>query len=159
MRHIFVGMGTFALGLATMTSATDPVGAQRGGRAGGGGGGHVTAGRAVVRTGSVHYGASSAPVRIATPVREATVRSEHYAGPAYGGAYRNPYGAAYFGHFRPGYRPYMLGDAQYYGYDALPLGYQQIALNGIVYYLFDGVYYQAYMYEGQTVYLAVPVPV
>jgi hypothetical protein len=53
----------------------------------------------------------------------------------------------------------VLGDAQYYGYDSLPIGYQQIVLNGITYYLFNGVYYQAYVYGGQTVYLVFPAPV
>ena len=52
----------------------------------------------------------------------------------------------------------MFDDAQYYGYDSLPLGYQQVVLNGIIYYLFDGVYYQPYIYGGQTVYLVVPTP-
>ena len=72
------------------------------------------------------------------------------------GGYRNPYRDEYFRHFRPGYRPFVLGDAQYYGYDTLPPGYQQVVLKGIVYYLFDGVYYQPYIYGGQTVYLVVP---
>ena len=59
----------------------------------------------------------------------------------------------------PGYYPFVFDDAQYYGYYDLPLGYQQIVVDGVVYYLFNGVYYQAYMYDGQTVYLAVPAPV
>ena len=63
----------------------------------------------------------------------------------------------YFRRFRSGYRPFVLGGAQYYGYDSLPPGYQQVVLNGITYYLFDGVYYQAYIYGGQTVYLVVPL--
>ncbi|MCY2994291.1 MAG: hypothetical protein NTY19_41425 [Planctomycetota bacterium] len=43
----------------------------------------------------------------------------------------------------------MLGGAQYYGYGSLPLGYQQVVLNGITYFLFDGVYYQPYIYGGK----------
>ena len=50
----------------------------------------------------------------------------------------------------------MLGDAQYYGYDSLPVGYQAVVVGGITYYLYDGVYYEPYIYEGQTVYLVVP---
>ena len=52
----------------------------------------------------------------------------------------------------------MIDDAQYYGYDNLPLGYQQVVVDGITYYLFDGVYYQPYIYGGQTVYMVVPNP-
>ncbi len=36
--------------------------------------------------------------------------------------------------------------------------YQQVLLNGIIYYLFDGVYYRPYIYGGQTVYLVYPAP-
>ena len=50
----------------------------------------------------------------------------------------------------------MLDGAQYYGYDDLPVGYQVVVINGITYYVFDGVYYQAYIFGGQTVYLVVP---
>jgi len=51
----------------------------------------------------------------------------------------------------------VLSDGyQYYGYYDLPLGYQQVVLDGITYFLFDGVYYQAYMIGGRTVYVAVP---
>jgi hypothetical protein len=91
-------------------------------------------------------------------VRAGAVRSEHYAGSVSRGAYRNPYRDEYFRHFRPGYRSFVLGDAQYYGYDSLPLGYEQVVLNGITYYLYEGVYYQPYIYGGQTVYLVVPAP-
>jgi hypothetical protein len=52
----------------------------------------------------------------------------------------------------------VIDDAQYYGYDSLPLGCQLVMLNGITYYLLDGVYYQPYIYGGQTVYLVVPAP-
>jgi hypothetical protein len=145
MRRIFFGPGTLVLALATLMWATPPVSAQRGGR---GGGGHATA-----HTGSIHY---AAPARVGPPVRAGAVRSEHYAGSPARGAYRNPYSDEYFRHFRSGYRPYVLDGAQYYGYDDLPLGYQQVLLNGVTYYLFDGVYYQPYIYGGQTVYLAVP---
>jgi hypothetical protein len=117
----------------------------------GNGGGHTAA-----RIGSVHYAARAAPVRVGPAVRAGAVRSEHYAGSASSGVYRNPYRDEYFRHFRPGYRPFVLDGAQYYGYGSLPLGYQQVVLNGITYYLFDGVYYQPYIYGGQTVYLVVP---
>jgi hypothetical protein len=158
MRRIFVGLGTLVLGLATLMWATVPISAQRGGRGGGGhgGGGQAGGGHTAARIGSIHYGARVAPARVGPAVRAGAVRSEHYLGSASSGAYRNPYRDEYFRHFRPGYRPYLLDDAQYYGYDSLPLGYQVVMLNGITYYLFDGVYYQAYMYGGRTVYLVVP---
>ena len=159
MRRIFFGTGILVLGLATLMWATAPVSA--------------AAWRpwrrwpcrrrpcALAHVGSVHYGCppGPCPAMSAPAVRAGAVRSEHYAGSASRGGYRNPYRDEYFRHFRPGYRPFVLGDAQYYGYDSLPLGYQQVVLNGITYYLFDGVYYQPYIYGGQTVYLVVPAPV
>jgi hypothetical protein len=133
--------------------ATAPSSAQHGGH---GGGGHAPA-----HVGSVHYGARPAPVhvapiRVAPAVRGGAVRAEHYEGLAHRGAYRNPYRDEYFRHFRPGYRPFVLGDAQYYGYDSLPVGCQPVVLDNVTYYLCDGVYYQPYIYDGQTVYLVVP---
>jgi hypothetical protein len=99
-----------------------------------------------------------APARSAPEVRTGSVRSEHYAGSPSrgGGGYRNPYRDDYFRHFRPGYSPYLIDGAQYYGWDDLPVGYQVVVIGGITYYLFDGVYYQAYLYDGQTVYVAIP---
>jgi hypothetical protein len=88
----------------------------------------------------------SAPVRVAPAVRTGTVRSEHYEGSPSRAAYRNPYRDDYFRHFRPGYSPYILDGAQYYGYDDLPPGYQTVVIDGITYYLFQGVYYQPYIY-------------
>ena len=173
MRRIFFGTGILALGLVALIWATAPAIAQHGGGGhggggggrggGGGGGGHAAGGggyaggsHAAARMGSVHYAARAAPAHVGPSVRAAAVRSEHYAGSASRGVYRNPYRDEYFRHFRPGYRPFVLAGAQYYGYDTLPLGYQQVVLNGTVYYLFDGVYYQPYIYGGQTVYLVVP---
>jgi hypothetical protein len=52
----------------------------------------------------------------------------------------------------------VLDGAQYYGYDSLPIGYEVVVVNGITYYVFDGVYYQPYIYGGHTEYLAVPDP-
>ena len=173
MRSIYVGTGTLFLGLATLMWATAPISAQRGGH---GGGGHGGGGHAAVHVGSVHYAARAAPARMA-PARIApamrapavragavraehyaggAVRAEHYAGAAARGAYRNPYRDEYFRHFRPGYRPFIVGGAQYYGYDSLPDGYQLVVINGITYYLYDGLYYQPYIYGGQTVYLVAP---
>ena len=149
MKCIFFGMGTLVLGLATLLWATAPV--IGGGHAAGGG--HATA-----SVGSVHYGARAAPAQVSPAVHAGSVRSEHYAGSASRGAYRNPYRNDYFRRFPPGYRPFVLNDAQYYGYDSLPIGYQRIVLNGITYYLFESVYYQPYIYEGHTVYLVVPNP-
>ncbi|HWY85734.1 MAG TPA: hypothetical protein VNX28_03365 [Gemmataceae bacterium] len=155
MRRIFFGTSTLVLGLATLLWTTAPISGGKGGHSGGGhaGGGHAAA---PAHVGSVHYAAPSAPVRVAPAVRTGTVQSEHYAGSTSGGAYRNPYRDEYFRHFRPGYRPYFLGGAQYYGYDDLPVGFQTVVIDGITYYLYDGVYYQAYLYGGQTVYLVTP---
>jgi hypothetical protein len=149
MKRIFFGMGALVLGLAALMWTTAAISAPHGGGAAGGG-------HAVAHVGSIHYGAAPAHALAAPAVRAGSVRSEHYAGSASGGGYRNPYSAGYFGHFRPGYSPYVLGGAQYYGYDSLPLGYQLVVLDGITYYLFDGVYYQPYIYGGQTVYLVAP---
>jgi hypothetical protein len=153
MRSIFFGTGTLVLGLATLMWATTPISAQRGGH--GGGGGHSTA-----HVGSVHYGASVAPVHVGPTVHAGAVHSEHDAGwqSTGGGGVRSPYRAGYSSHFRPGYSLFLLDGAQYYGYDSLPLGYQQVLLGGITYYFLDDVYYQAYIYGGQTVYLVVPDP-
>jgi hypothetical protein len=150
MRRIFLGAGALVLGLAALMWATTCISAPHGG------GGHAGGGHAAAGIGSVHFGARAAPARVGPAVRAGAVRSEHYAGVAARSVYRNPYRDDYFRRFRPGYRPFVLGGAQYYGYDTLPLGYQQVVLNGIICYLFDGVYYQRYVYGGQTVYLVVP---
>jgi hypothetical protein len=157
MRRIIFLTGTVVLGLAGLMWVTAPVSAQRGG----GGGGHGGGGHAPAHVGSVHYAASpaparAAPVRVAPAVRTATVRSEHYVGSVPRGAYRNPYSDEYFRHFRPGFRSFVIGDASYYYYDDLPPDYQTVVSDGITYYLCDGVYYQAYLYDGQTVYMVVP---
>jgi len=162
VRNLIFGAGILVLGLATLMWATTPTKAQHGGHGGGGhaSGGHVGAGPAAAHVGSVHYAthAAPAPVRPAVRAGAGAVRSEHYAGSPSRGGHSNPYSDEYFRHFRPGYVPYLLGDAQYYGYDTLPLGYQEVVIDGITYYLLDGVYYQAYLYGGQTVYLVVPPP-
>jgi len=167
MRRIFFGTGILVLGLATLSGGGHPGGGGGhagggGGHVGGGGGGHVAGygagGNTAARMGSVHYGARAVPAQFGPTVRAAAVRSEHYAGVASRGGYRNPYRDDYFRRFRPGYLPFVIDDAQYYGYDNLPPGYQQVVLNGIIYYLFDGVYYRPYIYGGQTVYLVVPNP-
>jgi hypothetical protein len=142
MRRIFLGTGTVVLGLATLMWATAPLSAQHGH-------GHSTI------HGSVHY-----PVRVAPPVVRGTVHYAgapyRYAGTPYGGAYRNPYSYDYFRRFRPGYYPFVIGNASYYYYPTLPLGYQTVVIGGSPYYFFNGVYYQPYLYGGQTVYMVVP---
>lgn len=155
MRRIFFG-GSLVLGLAMLMWAMAPVIAAHGG---GGGGGHAAAGgHAGAGVGSVHYGGLPAPAHVGPAAPVGAVRSEHYAGSVPRGGYRNPYGADYFRRFRPGYRTFVFGDALYYYYDSLPIGFQVVVLDGITYYLFNGVYYQAYIYGGQTVYLVVPAP-
>ena len=86
------------------------------------------------------------------------MRAEHYGEREHGSGYRNPYRDEYSRHFRPGFRTFVIGDASYDYYDSLPPDYQTVVINGITYYLFEGVYYQAYLYDGQTVYVAVPAP-
>jgi hypothetical protein len=146
MKRVTYWIGTLALGLTALTSASAPLSAQHAGGArsgaAAGGGGH-----AVARTGSVHYGARAGRDPAGPAVRPVQ---------AVGGAYRNPYQGAYSRHFRPGYRQIVLGSAQYYMYDSLPIGCVTVLENGITYDVCDGVYYQPYIYGGQTVYLVVP---
>jgi len=158
MRRIFFGTGALALGLAALMWATTPIGAKPGSHGGGGhgGGGHAGGGHAAVHTGSVHYGGRVAPAHVGPAVHTGAVRAEHYAGSGHGGGYRNPYRDEYFRRFRPGYLSFLIGDAQYYYYDALPPDCQTVVSNGITYSLCDGVYYQPYLYGGQTVYVVVP---
>lgn len=159
MRRIFFGTGILVLGLGMLTWAMAPVIAARGG-GGGGGGGHAPAGggHAGAAVGSVHYGGRPAPAHVGPAAPAGAVRSEHYAGSVPRGGYRNPYRDDYFRRFRPGYLSFVFGDALYYYYDSLPIGFQVVVLDGITYYVFNGVYYQAYIYGGQTVYLVVPAP-
>jgi len=153
MKRVYFGLGALVLGLAALMWSTAPANGGRGGH-GGGGGGHA----APARVGSVHY--ASAPVRVA-PVRVAPVvrpgvgtGSVHYAGT---GGYRTRYRNDYVGRFRPGYLPFVLSDGyQYYGYYDLPIGYSQEVDDGVTYFLFDGLYYRAYIIDGRTVYIVVP---
>jgi hypothetical protein len=87
------------------------------------------------------------------------VRHEHYVAPGYWGHWRNPYRDEYWRRFRPGWFPIVIGDVQYYAYPALPAVCQTVVVNGVAYYLCDGIYYQPYIYQGQTVYMAIPPPV
>jgi hypothetical protein len=116
--------------------------------------GHVEGHAAGV--GSVHFAPHEAPVHVGPVVPAGPVR---IGGPVAKGAYRNPYRDDYFRRFPPGYRPFVFNGAQYYGYYSLPLGYQLVVLDGITYYVLNGVYFQAYIYGGQTVYVVVPAPV
>jgi len=70
--------------------------------------------------------------------------------------YRIPYSVEYLSRFRPGYRPFVVGDVQYYGYYNMPAPYLQTMINGVTYYISNGVYYLPRVFGGQTVYLAVP---
>jgi hypothetical protein len=148
MRRIFRGRGTLVLVLTMLMWAAVPISAQYGGY---GGGGHPPA-----HIGSVHYGTRSNLVQVGPGVWTGSVRSEHYTVSPYRGAYRSPYRDDYFSHFRTGYQPFVLGDSQYYYYMSLPVGFQQVVVGGVVYYLFDDVYYLPYIYRGQTVFLVVP---
>jgi hypothetical protein len=73
--------------------------------------------------------------------------------------YRNPYAAGYLAGASAGWFPVVLSGAQYYAYNTLPFGYQSVVVNGLQYYLLNGIYYQPYLYQGQTVYMIVPPPV
>ena len=121
--------------------------------------------------GSVHYENRRPEVRPVAPVvvphverhehyePPGWVRHEHYERPGYWGQWRNPYREDYWRRFRPGWFPIVLGDLQYYAYPTLPAVCQTVVVNGVAYYLCDGIYYQPYIYQGQTVYMAVPPPV
>jgi hypothetical protein len=159
MRRVIFWTGTLSLSLTAWVWATAPIGAYQGGRGAGGGGGarggggthvgggHVGGGQAVARVGSIHFGERAGR----DPAGPAAQR-----GQALGGASRNPYHNEYSRHFRPGYRSILLGGAEYYLYDTLPDGCQTVLANGTTYDVCDGVYYQPYIYGGQTVYLVVP---
>jgi hypothetical protein len=113
---------------------------------------------------SIHFG-SVPPPRPVVVVPPATVRYEHYhprppvavVPPRV--IYHNPYADAYFRRFRPGYRPVVVGTTQYYIYPTLPPVYQTVVVNGVSYYVADGIFYQPYLYEGQTVYMVAPPPI
>jgi hypothetical protein len=161
MKYVLMGTGTLALGLAVLLWATAPLsGAPKGGHPPAA---HPPAGHpAPAHVGSVHYGARPepgrvAPGRVGPAVHAGAVRSEHYEGRRPEGGYRNPYHDEYFRHFRPGYRSYFLDDVEYYGYDDLPGDCPPVVINGVTYYFCDGVYYQPYIYDGQTIYLVVPM--
>jgi hypothetical protein len=176
MRRIFFGVSTLVLSLATLMWTAAPHSA---GKGRGGGGGHASGGHtAPAHVGSVHYASRPAQARVAparvaparvAPVRVAparvtapgartgSVRSEHYAGAGSVGGYHSRYRDDYFRRFRPGYLPFILSDGyEYYGYYDLPPSCQQVVEDGITYYLCDGIYYQAYIIGGQTVYVVVP---
>ena len=160
MRRIYFGMGIVALVSALLIWAASLAIAEEHGHAEHG---HVDFGHAA-GVGSVHFAPHAGPVvrteEHAVRGAEHAVRgAEHVAAEVAHAAFRNPYRDEYFRRFPPGYRPFMFNGAQYYGYYSPPLGYQQVVVNGVVYYLFNGVYYQPYMYGGQTVYLVVPPPV
>jgi hypothetical protein len=170
MRRLFLLTGTLVLGLTALMCVTAPVSAQRGGGGGGRAGGgrveggrveghveggrvearhvearHVEAARAIARTGSIHFGARAG--RDPLGPRDVPL-----------GVHRNLYRGEYARHFRPGYRSLLLGGSEYYYYNDLPLsGCQTVLANGITYDLCDGVYYQPYIYGGQTVYLVAPM--
>jgi hypothetical protein len=114
---------------------------------------------------SIRFG-SVPPPRPIVVTPPASIRYEHFherrpwvATPPSGVVYRNPYADTYFRRFRPGYHPLVVGPTQYYFYPVLPPLYQTVVVNGVTYYLADGVYYQPYLYQGQTVYMVVPPPI
>jgi hypothetical protein len=118
---------------------------------------------------SIRFGGHEPP-RVRPVVPPAAVRYEHYHEREWHGrpipvvpppvlAYRHPYRDEYVRRFRPGYRTIVVGSTQYYAYTALPPGCQTVAVNGVTYFLADGVYYQPQIYEGQTVYMVVPPPI
>lgn len=164
-RTIFLTAGLAGLLMAISLDA--------GHRGGGGGGGFRSGGGGTAHVGSVHYGGGGGgPVGGAPVVAPGAVRSEHYGygdrgfgdrgwgergfGGGFGG-YRNPYRDDYFRLFPPGWRTMLLNDALYYMYDTLPVGCPSVIINGITYYSCGGIYYQPYLYNGQTVYMVAPM--
>jgi hypothetical protein len=128
--------------------------------------------RVVVRHpgGSVHFGHR---VVVSPVVRPGTIRREYWErrdvvrvpvgrpfleGRPFHEVFRLPYTWEYVRRFPVGYRLIVVGPYQYYAYPALPPGYQVVVVNGITYYVVGRVYFQPYIYEGQTMYLAVPPP-
>jgi hypothetical protein len=121
---------------------------------------------------SIHFGVRVPPpvVRVPPP---ASVHYEHYerrehiehhpephwGAPPYAPVYRHPYRDDYLRRFRPGYRTIVVGNTLYYTYPGLPPAYRPVVVSGVTYYFADGVYYQPYLYGGQTVYMVVPPPV
>ena len=152
MRRIFSQMCMSVIMVAALLWMAAPAGAQHG--HGDRGGSHPTP-----HGGSVHFDGHVEPAHVVHEVPHGIVRDEHYEHPDYHGVYRNPYRDDYFKRFRPGYWPIVVGDVQYYVYSALPIGFQTVVVNGVTYYLFEGVYYLPYIYGGQTVYMAVPPPI
>jgi len=104
--------------------------------------------------GSVHF--ARPPVRHEVVVRRVpTVRFEHHES-----FWRRiiHYDLEYLRLFRPGWRTVVIGPSTYYYYPALPSGCQTVVANGLTYYLCGGVYYMPYLYQGATIYVAVPPP-
>ena len=133
--------GIFALVAVVMSWATLGIAAEHG---------HVEFSHGA-GVGSVHFAPHGPPVHAGPVVRHVESEVAH-------AVYRNPYRDDYFRRFPPGYHPFMLNGAQYYGYYSLPAACQQVLLNGIAYFLCGGVYYSPYIYGGQTIYLVVPAP-
>jgi hypothetical protein len=78
---------------------------------------------------------------------------------------RSPFGVAprydrdYFRRFRPGWRTVVIGPGTFYYYPALPPGCGTVVVGAQYYYFCGGVYYLPYLYQGTTIYVAVPPPV
>lgn len=166
MRRMLLRASALSIGLAALWITALPLGAGRGGGGFRGGSFHASGGGGgTARVGSVHYGGREDPAPFAPAVHPGMVRNEHYGsfddraewgGRIGWGRYRSPYRDEYFRLFPPGYRTILLGDALYYIYDSLPLGCPPVLINGITYYSCGGVYYQPYLYGGQTVYMVAP---
>ena len=175
MRRIFFGTGTLVLGLATLmwTAAPSSAGEGRGG-------GHASGGHAApAHVGSVHYATRPAPARVApvrvapvrvAPVRVAparvtapgartgSVRSEHYAGSRIGWRLPQSLPGRLF-QALPSWAtsPSCSRTAtSITGITTCRSATNRSCEDGITYYLFDGIYYQAYIIGGQTVYVVVP---
>lgn len=155
MRRIVIGSGNLVLGLAAVMWAAAPVSAQR----------RVERAREAVHEARVEHAIARHdfhPVARGGSIHFAERAGRDPVGPRFGpdhrfdNRYRNPYRDDYFRRFRPGYRPLVLGGAQYYMYPNLPGNCQTILANGVTYDVCDGIYYQPYIYQGQTVYLVVP---
>jgi hypothetical protein len=159
---------TVVIALAALTvGLADSVAAQRGGRGGGRAGGFQggarpgpesnlgRSGRAEefnpAQTGSIRYGRNSSGFAGGSAQRP-TGRLE------VGGATANwnRFDANYIRRFPAGYRTFWYGSYPYYWYPTLPSGATPVTYGATTGYVYDGVYFVPYFYEGQVVYVAVP---
>jgi hypothetical protein len=109
--------------------------------------------------GSIHHGGPESH-RDFHSERRGSIRYEHDERPWSRAPFlvAPHYEREYFRRFRPGYRTIVIGPGTFYYYPVLPTGCGTVAVGGQYYYFCDGVYYLPYLYQGTTIYVAVPPP-